>query len=206
MTNSNTQPREPKNGAEDPSAHDFDPARLAALADLASVLISIALSRVEANAAKSEGAWERSQVFTAAARLYQLRGHSIAAQRAHWQAKLFLFQTTTRRERGTGTTSRRFRPFIQYRDGSEDPDAAAFTNDAVDLFSDLMLRSSHPALRTRYADFVWERRRDFRAAQQAVGAYLGAAELYISTERAADLEQATDPLIRGFSRKSSPNG
>lgn len=54
-------------------------------------------------------------------------------------------------------------------------DVDDFTDRHLEVFSQLIERIEDPELRARIADIVWVRKRDYRAAEQAVSAYLESA-------------------------------
>lgn len=160
---------------------------------LRSALISAlrAVLRRKIEAAVVERHSPYASVFHELAEHYDVRGDSVAAQQALWQHWLFMLHPMRRSARPPGRA--RFGGMLGYKDGSEFPDAQAFPPEALAFFAAECAAASHPILRARYADFLYEYgggRHEF--ARQALAAYLVAVPHHLSRCRDFCLGDALD--------------
>lgn len=73
----------------------------------------------------------------------------------------------------------RFGPLAIWEDGSELPDPAVFTDEALAYYAERAAKTSNPIHRARYCDFLWERRRDHNFARGAIDGYLECLAIYL---------------------------
>lgn len=146
---------------------------------------------LEADTSTIETSYERANALRRIAELYRVEGDEEAARIVGTQAALFDFMALPRGERRNGTDARFF-PKIEYTDGSASPTMAAFGDAAVAAIEAWLASTTNPIHRARCADFLWEKRRDYRTAQVAVDAYLEAADLYLANRWYPELADAID--------------
>jgi hypothetical protein len=102
-----------------------------------------------------------------------------------------MLQPTKRGERQQGNG--RFTGLCGDRDGRPLPDPAAFPPEAHEFFRQELAVASHPIVRARYADFLYEHGGGgHQAARQAVGAYLAAVPHYVAEDRDGRLGDTLD--------------
>ena len=74
------------------------------------------------------------------------------------------------------------------------PDPSIFTGDALDYYEQRARETNNPVLKSWYADFIWERRRDHVFARMAIEAL---HETYSVRIEAGDrLHEAADSVVR----------
>lgn len=96
------------------------------------------------------------------------------AERMHWAAEAFMFGE--RRERLA--TEPYFGSLFTFTDGSAFPDWDAVTEEKLDLYEHRARMARSPIVSSRYADIVWEKRKNHQFARSALVGYVRAAEIY----------------------------
>lgn len=111
--------------------------------------------------------------------LLEAQGREDEKQQAVWECALSLLHvrdSPEERKRLGG----RFGPMMTTADGSQLPDPAVFTDDALDYYTRRADETSNPIHRARYCDFLWEKRHDHKFARKAIDAYLQCLSIYLS--------------------------
>lgn len=134
--------------------------------------------------------FERARVFSQAADIYHTGGDVDAARRTGTLAAIFDFDLVPRSAR-RGEGKGRFQPQWEFG-GQAYPHVDAFDSEALDAIAAELATSTNPLHRSRYADFLWERRPHHTFARQAIDAYLEAADLYVAAGRHKQLCDALD--------------
>lgn len=140
----------------------------------------------------------RATLFKRAAKLFQERDKTAAAERAELQGALFSFLLQSRRKRRPNGHGR-FAPMIEMQ-GTSYPHVAAFTPESLTAFSEELGQSSNPIHRALYADFIWDQRdkypgpgkEAYEASTTAIAAYLESANIYRHNKWDDQLVDAVD--------------
>lgn len=107
---------------------------------------------------------------------FQDRGEEDAARIAGWEAELFHLRTVACDGPRRGENGPWFQPMALWRleDGSEvaAPLYEEFSEEQLDYYASRLEECQIPALVARYADILWERRRDAQAARRAYGGHM----------------------------------
>jgi len=96
----------------------------------------------------------------------------------------------------------RFGPFAIMEGGRQLPDPAIFTDEALDYYMKRANETSNPIHRSRYCDFLWEKRRDHNFARTAIDAYLECLPIYLGN---GWYNQASDAIARAMELALSLN-
>jgi len=111
--------------------------------------------------------------------LLEAHEHESEKQQAIWEwalASLITRDSPSERKRLKG----RFGPLATREDGSQLPDPAIFTDEALAYYAERAAKTSNPIHRARYCDFLWEKRRNYNFARSAVDAYLECLPIYLA--------------------------
>ena len=117
-------------------------------------------------------------------------GREEEATKARWDADLFNHHLRTFAEESKG----RFGPLVELSDGTVVPDPSIFTGDALDYYERRARETNNPVLKSWYADFIWECRRDHVFARMAIEALHETYPLLVEDEDR--LHEAADSVVR----------
>ena len=133
--------------------------------------------------------------------LAEASGRETEKLHAIWERDLALLKTRgspVERKRLGG----RFGPVATCEDGSQLPDPATFTDEALDYYAQRAEETSNPIHRARYCDFLWEKRREHHFARNAIDAYLDCLTVCLANRwyhEAADVVSRALELALGLS-------
>ena len=117
-------------------------------------------------------------------------GRQEEADKARWDAALFFHHRRMFARESEG----RFGFMMQNSDGSAMPDPGIFTEEALDYYEQRARETNNPVLKSWYADFIWESRRDHVFARMAIQALHDTYSLLIKD--GDRLHVAADSVVR----------
>lgn len=135
---------------------------------------------------------QRAEKISEAIPLLEASGRETEKLQAIWEwalASLRTIHSPEERKRLKG----RFGPLATYEDGGQSPDPAIFTEGALEYYAKRSQETSNPIHRSRYCDFLWEKRRDHNFARGAIDAYLECLPIYLAN---GWYDQAADAISR----------
>jgi hypothetical protein len=133
----------------------------------------------------------RSAAFRRINEHYASQGDQEQAARAEWLRILFSWHVVSRTSGERATGKGRFQPLVTGQDW-DFPNHDLLPDAALDVFVDELKTATNPIHRALLADYLWHRRRDFRAAQAAIDAYLDSVPLYDDDDGGHDIVDALD--------------
>ena len=149
------------------------------------------IATLEADVSFTEFEAIRAEHFKAIADRCDFEGNVGGAQRARWQVLLFSLQVRNHGKRSTAES--RFQPLYACYDGTVYPDESDFSGPALDFFRDELGTTTNPIHRVRYADYLWERNKNYTAALTAIRTYIDLVQLYTTNNW---LQKSSDALDR----------
>lgn len=144
---------------------------------------------------------QRAEKISEAIPLLEASGRETEKLQAIWEWALALLRTIHSPEERKRLKSR-FGPLAIREDGSQLPDPAVFTHDALDYYAQRADETLNPIHRARYCDFLWEKRRDHKFARGATDAYLECLPIYLAN---GWYVQAADAISRAMELALSLN-
>lgn len=133
---------------------------------------------------------DRAQLMKRAATPLTDTGRQKEANKAQWDAALFRHHRRRFAEESKG----RFAFTLDLSVGRVVPDPKICTEDVLDYFEQRAIETSNPVLKSWYADFIWERRRDHVFARMAIQALHETYPLHI--EGGDRWQDAADSVVR----------
>lgn len=131
--------------------------------------------------------------------LLETQGRDVEKQQAVWEfalSSLHIRDSASERK----TLGERFGPMMVFSDGSQLPDPAIFTDEAIDYYARRAEETSNPILHALYCDFIWEKRSNHRFARKAIDGYLQCVSIYLANgwyhEVADAVSRATELALR----------
>ena len=138
----------------------------------------------------SLSSYDRAQLMKRAGTALTDTGRQEEVNKARWDAALFLHHLQTFALESNG----RFGFLVEFRDGTAVPDPSIFTEAALDYYEQRAGETTNPVLKSWYADFIWERRREHVFARMAIQSLHETYPLHIQDgER---LHEAADSVVR----------
>ena len=113
------------------------------------------------------------------------QGKEAEKQQAIWEYAL-----TSLHIRDPQESDERFGPLFVMGDGSQIPDPAIFTEEALDYYAQRADDTPNPILRALYCDFLWEKRRDHRFARKAINGYFDCVPIHLAYNRYHEVADA----------------
>jgi len=142
----------------------------------------------------------RSRLYELAFKKYEEKGQTDRLDDMAREVRIF--QLSTR-----GSPKIRFRPLATYTTETGEefgfPDMERdFHDEDIEYYKKRANTTDNPILKSRYCDFIWEKKKDVHFARNAISAYLNCCQIYIANEW--DLE-LVDALSRAIQLASAIN-
>jgi len=137
---------------------------------------------------------QRAEKIREAIPLLEAGGRETEKLQAIWEWALASLRTIDSPEEQKRLKSR-FGPLAIWEDGSQLPDPAIFTDVALDYYARRADETSNPIHRSRYCDFLWEKRHNYIFALRAIDAYLECLSIFLANGWHHEVADATSRAI-----------
>jgi hypothetical protein len=151
--------------------------------------IEVLLAGAEEKAASEVSRQALYQVFIEERARLEEAGAPEGAERMQWAAEAFMFHTRPDRDKGESY----FGPLAQFGD-HESPGWSTISDAKLDFYAARATQASDPIIIARYADIVWEKRRDHKCGRLASDAYIRSVDFSAPSEEHLHM---VDSLCRG---------
>ncbi len=149
------------------------------------------LTEAETRAASDRFQYGKYGPFVEVRKELEEAGRMEDAKLMQWAAEAFMFHE--RRERDSSEAY--FGPMVVFEGGQEGPEWTNMEGAKIDFYAQRAATAVSPIIVTRYADIVWEKRREHTCARLAGESYVEAAKLYRERDFYHEMQAA---LIRSL--------
>jgi len=125
---------------------------------------------------------QRAALVKQAIHLLEEQGRLGEAQQVRWEVALFWMHRLDADKVHGG----RFGPSATFDNGTQVPDPAIFTDDALAYYERRLDGTANPILRSWYADYLWERKQNHVFARKAICAYHDCYPICVANGRMVD--------------------
>lgn len=148
--------------------------------------------KVESDISSMRWELQRAEQFGQAMKIYREEGNLTKVTEMEWDSILYKLRYLQNQDERKKTNSR-FAEMIKYKNGSVFPDMSTFNEDQIEYYKNRANKTLNPIHKARYNEIVWELRKEYKFAQNAIYAYLECIPIYYDNNWEMEL---ADSIVR----------